>query len=356
MASRAGRSSGRASRTTTQGRVKALLQSRSGRTGDAGRVGRTRPRLDGRPAQPGRTLRLLACRARGLSQDRGSSKQRVLASPHRRGAVGTMLPPTVTPERDTDDDNDLSGTTDHPSPPEVSWCARESLFSWRHCSPHSSACSVSAPAPRWPRASRSSGSCENPEGKELVPVEGVKVMVKGPGGINETATTDENGRWTVEANRPGTFTVTLDQESLPKGVTLRNPDADPLKVPVAEGQDKPVLFALGESTPPGPEQVGAGRSAHRRGVPVRPDHRARRRRPVPHLRHDRADQLRARRAGHHRRASRPGGSAPGRCRSCRLRRHELLRWPPRSRWCSWRSSAGPTTPACGGRCAAAAPA
>src|SRR5688500_5966764 len=92
------------------------------------------------------------------------------------------------------------------------------------------------------------GFLRNPEGKELVPVEGAKVTVKGPGGINESATTDENGRWTVETNASGTFTVTLDQESLPKGVTLRNPDADSLKVPVAEGQDKPVLFALGEST------------------------------------------------------------------------------------------------------------
>jgi branched-chain amino acid transport system permease protein len=81
-----------------------------------------------------------------------------------------------------------------------------------------------------------------------VPVPGVKVTVKGPGGINETATSDEEGRWTVETNKPGTFTVTLDQKTLPKGVTLRDPEADSLKVPVAEGQDKPVLFAFGKST------------------------------------------------------------------------------------------------------------
>jgi len=92
------------------------------------------------------------------------------------------------------------------------------------------------------------GFLKNPKGKELVPVPGVEVTVKGPGGVNETATSDEQGRWTVEVNRAGTFTVTLDQDTLPKGVTLRNPDADSLKVPVAEGQDKPVLFALGKST------------------------------------------------------------------------------------------------------------
>jgi len=92
------------------------------------------------------------------------------------------------------------------------------------------------------------GFLKNPKGKELVPVPGVEVTVKGPGGVNETATSDEVGRWTVETNRAGTFTVTLDQDTLPKGVTLRNPDADSLKVPVAEGQDKPVLFSLGKST------------------------------------------------------------------------------------------------------------
>ena len=93
------------------------------------------------------------------------------------------------------------------------------------------------------------GFLKNAKGKaDPVPVPGVTVTVKGPGGVNETATSDEDGRWTVEINKSGTFTVTLDQKTLPKGVTLRNPDADTLKVPVAEGQDKPVLFALGKST------------------------------------------------------------------------------------------------------------
>jgi len=93
------------------------------------------------------------------------------------------------------------------------------------------------------------GFLKNAKGKaDPVPVPGVEVTVKGPGGVNETATSDEDGRWTVETNQAGTFTVTLDQETLPKGVTLRNPDGDTIKVPVAEGQDKPVLFALGKST------------------------------------------------------------------------------------------------------------
>lgn len=92
------------------------------------------------------------------------------------------------------------------------------------------------------------GFLRNAKGGENVPVPGVTVTVKGPGGFTGKATTDDAGRWTIETNRSGNFTVTLDQESLPKGVTLRNPDADSLKVPVADGQDKPVLFALGKST------------------------------------------------------------------------------------------------------------
>ena len=92
------------------------------------------------------------------------------------------------------------------------------------------------------------GFLRNPVGGEQVPVAGATVSVKGPGGFAETATTDADGRWTVEVGKPGTYTVTLDTKTLAKGVTLRNPDADSLTVPVAEGQDKPVLFALGKST------------------------------------------------------------------------------------------------------------
>ncbi len=91
------------------------------------------------------------------------------------------------------------------------------------------------------------GFLKNPKGGESVPVPGVTVKVTG-GGVNETATSDDKGRWAVEVGKAGTFTVALDQKTLPKGVTLRNPDADSRKVPVAEGQDKPVLFALGKST------------------------------------------------------------------------------------------------------------
>lgn len=92
------------------------------------------------------------------------------------------------------------------------------------------------------------GFLRNQEGKELVPVEGVTINVKGPGGFSGSATTDATGRWDVVTDSDGTFEVSIDEDSLPEGVTLRDPDAATLEVPVATGQNKPVLFALGEST------------------------------------------------------------------------------------------------------------
>ena len=91
------------------------------------------------------------------------------------------------------------------------------------------------------------GFLRDQKGKQLVPVEGAKITVKGEG-VNETVTSDDTGRWTVEIGKPGSYSVTIDEDSLPKGVTLRDPERAELKVDVATGQDKPVLFALGEST------------------------------------------------------------------------------------------------------------
>ncbi|MDQ1629382.1 MAG: branched-chain amino acid transport system permease protein [Actinomycetota bacterium] len=76
----------------------------------------------------------------------------------------------------------------------------------------------------------------------------VVVTAKGPGGFTGKAVSDKNGRWTIEVPRPGTFTVSIDTKTLPKGVTLTDPSKQTLKLPVLEGQDKPVLFPLGKST------------------------------------------------------------------------------------------------------------
>ncbi len=83
---------------------------------------------------------------------------------------------------------------------------------------------------------------------ERVAYEGVKVEVKGPSNFAQTATSDKTGRWTVEVPGKGTYTVTLDEKTLPKGVNLTDPSKKSLTVPVLAGQDKPIVFPLGKST------------------------------------------------------------------------------------------------------------
>jgi neutral amino acid transport system permease protein len=83
------------------------------------------------------------------------------------------------------------------------------------------------------------------EGTEGVP--DVTITVEGDGFSEETET-DADGRWSVELPGPGTYSVTLDEETLPEGTTLRNPDRNPLEVQVGGGQQRAALFPLGEST------------------------------------------------------------------------------------------------------------
>lgn len=81
------------------------------------------------------------------------------------------------------------------------------------------------------------------------PVEGVSIEVKGPDGADVgSATSDADGRWSVPLPGPGAYEVTIDEESLPDGATLRNPDRATLRVTLTEGQRRTVLFPLGEST------------------------------------------------------------------------------------------------------------
>ncbi|GLK17087.1 hypothetical protein GCM10017602_15690 [Herbiconiux flava] len=55
-------------------------------------------------------------------------------------------------------------------------------------------------------------------------VEGAEITVAGAAGFEETATTDDTGRWAVVVPEKGEYTVTLDPDTLPDGVELRDPD------------------------------------------------------------------------------------------------------------------------------------
>ena len=86
------------------------------------------------------------------------------------------------------------------------------------------------------------------QGPDRVGYEGVEVTVEGPNSFSETAASDADGRFDVPLPGEGTYTVTLDQDTLPEGVTLRDQDLESLEVLVAFGQTKPVLFPLGEGS------------------------------------------------------------------------------------------------------------
>jgi branched-chain amino acid transport system permease protein len=108
-------------------------------------------------------------------------------------------------------------------------------------------------------ASASTDPSEEPSGPVLSiggilrdgdePVEGVDVEVEG-GGFSETATSDENGRWSVEVPEEGDYTVTLDTDTLPNGIELRDPDRTSVDVSADEWQTNTIsrLFPLGEDT------------------------------------------------------------------------------------------------------------
>jgi branched-chain amino acid transport system permease protein len=85
------------------------------------------------------------------------------------------------------------------------------------------------------------------------PVEGVVFTVSLDGeGVGE-ATSDSNGQWRVEVPEPDTtYSVTIDTDTLPEGVGLRDPDRDTLDDVRVRTGPKVVLFPLGEPAPGGP--------------------------------------------------------------------------------------------------------
>ena len=74
---------------------------------------------------------------------------------------------------------------------------------------------------------------------EEVPVAGVTIEVEGVG----KAESDENGEFRIAVPESGDYTVTLVVETLPEGINLRNPDANPLTATVND-RDRRVLFPL----------------------------------------------------------------------------------------------------------------
>ncbi len=75
------------------------------------------------------------------------------------------------------------------------------------------------------------------------PIEGVEITVATADGDEVgSATTDDTGRWEVEVPEPGQYTVTLNEEDLPEGITVGGENTR--TVTVDAGRRQGVIFAL----------------------------------------------------------------------------------------------------------------
>ncbi|MCB0994532.1 MAG: branched-chain amino acid ABC transporter permease [Acidimicrobiales bacterium] len=78
------------------------------------------------------------------------------------------------------------------------------------------------------------------------PVEGVRIVVTDDAGTEiAEAFSGPDGRWTADVPSPGTYTVTLDVESLPDGVDA--PAETERTIAVTSGRRRPVNFPLGDA-------------------------------------------------------------------------------------------------------------
>lgn len=85
------------------------------------------------------------------------------------------------------------------------------------------------------------------EGGEKAPVEGAVITVVDVDGAEVgAATTAADGTWAVDGLAAGTYTVSLDPDSLPDGTTLNNPDRASLELSVSGTQSRTVLFAVAQ--------------------------------------------------------------------------------------------------------------
>jgi neutral amino acid transport system permease protein len=89
-------------------------------------------------------------------------------------------------------------------------------------------------------------SAEDENGDD-VGVEGVEFVVTDADG-NEVGVgiSNADGNWSVTLPGAGDYETLLREETLPEGVSLRNPDRNPVSFSVNEGDSRPNLFPLGE--------------------------------------------------------------------------------------------------------------
>jgi neutral amino acid transport system permease protein len=83
------------------------------------------------------------------------------------------------------------------------------------------------------------------EDGETVGAEGISVTIESAdGSFSQTVESDADGAYAVAVPGPGAYTVTLDPDTLPDEVVLRNADRTSLEVVLRPGQSRNVLFPL----------------------------------------------------------------------------------------------------------------
>jgi neutral amino acid transport system permease protein len=88
------------------------------------------------------------------------------------------------------------------------------------------------------------GTVNDGEGE---PVPGVEITIADEAGeVIEVAVTGDDGSWGVELPGPGDYIATLDQDTFPEGVELRDPERATLEFAIRAGQQRTLLFATGE--------------------------------------------------------------------------------------------------------------
>ena len=77
------------------------------------------------------------------------------------------------------------------------------------------------------------------------PVPDVSVVVRTEDGdqVAETVS-DADGNWLVEIDEPGRYVISIDADTLPEGVALRDPDRSSLTLNIREGRSSQALFQL----------------------------------------------------------------------------------------------------------------
>jgi neutral amino acid transport system permease protein len=80
------------------------------------------------------------------------------------------------------------------------------------------------------------------------PVVGVQISAStADGELVGEATTADDGSWSIDLPGAGDYVVSLDQASLPDGIELRDPERDVLEVSINAGQQRTMLYAIGEA-------------------------------------------------------------------------------------------------------------